>query len=63
MENKLLLLILVSLLQSCSVTYIHSEKHSCTHGDGNSTSISGSHLKHNTMNQSAEGEAEIPVIP
>jgi hypothetical protein len=63
MKNKVILLIIITVLSSCSVTIIISDKSACMHGDNNKADISGSHLKENTMSQSADGKATIPFSP
>ena len=51
------------LAQSCSVTLIHSPKTVCIHGEDNSAYVSGSHLKDNKMDGSADGNTPTVTLP
>lgn len=58
--NKLILLPVFSLLTSCSVTFVYAPKSIYAHGKNHEITITGSDLKGNSANQSADGTLKIP---
>ena len=61
--KRVLILLGIFLLQSCTVTIIYAPKHSCIHGQDNQVEISGSRLKGNHFSQKADGELTTPITP
>jgi len=60
--KKLMIAILICMLCSCSVTFVYVDKKAFVSGESNSVTLTGSDLKDNTANQSADGTLKIPLV-
>jgi hypothetical protein len=61
--KKLTLCIVLLCCTGCSVTIVYTPKAVCNHGNNNTTELTGSDLRGNEANQSAQGEIDLPIVP
>ena len=59
---KLINILILSLLCSCSTTYIDARKFVLVQGENNTIIVTGSELKDNTASQESKPVLEVPLI-
>ena len=62
MKRLFLSLIILVFLCGCNVTYVEVKKYVFIYDGENMVEITGSELKDNTANQSADGTLDIPLV-